>query len=141
MDRDTDKLLSELNKMASLDEFYKAHAQELVVPDAVTYLLKRVKYKKISKAELIRKSGLDRSYAYHILAGKKKLTRDKLITFALAGGLTLMETQNALKYAGERHLYARDKRDWIFIYALHRHLNILDTNELLAHFKLTALNE
>jgi transcriptional regulator with XRE-family HTH domain len=141
MDKDTDKLLAELNNISSLDDFYKNHAQELNFPNAIDYLLQRAASRKLTKADLIRKTGLDRSYAYHILAGKKKLTRDKLLTFALAAGLTLTEAQNALKYAGERHLYARDKRDWVFIYALHRHLSVIDTNELLSHFKLTMLNE
>lgn len=141
MYKDTDKLLAELNNIASLDDFYKKHAQELNFPNAIDYLLQRAATRKLTKADLIRKTGLDRSYAYHILAGKKKLTRDKLLTFALAAGLTLTETQKALKYAGERHLYARDKRDWILIYALHQHLSVIDTNELLTHFKLTMLNE
>lgn len=141
MDKDTSKLLSELNKISSLDDFYKEHAKDLMAPDVLTYLLQIVAKKNLTKAELIRKTGLDRSYAYHILAGKKKMTRDKVITFAIAGDLTLEETQNALKYAGERHLYARDKRDWVFIFSLHKHLGILNTNELLVHFKLPSLNE
>lgn len=140
MVKSTDTLLSELNNIKSLNEYYQNNKSELLVPDALEKLLQKIADNGVSRSELIRDSGIDRTYAYHLLAGEKKLTRDKLLLFALAGKLNLEQIQVILKYAGVRELYARDKRDAVIIFAFNRHMKVYEADELLASFELKTLN-
>ena len=142
MSKDTDELFSELNQAKSekdVKNFYERNAENLEYPDAATYLEKLFEERKLKKADVIRATGLDRTFAYHLLSGHKTFTRDKLLIFAVAARLSVEETQTLLKYAGEALLYARDSRDAAIIYALNRKLSIDKTNEFLHGLSLQEL--
>lgn len=139
MAKTTSKLLSDLKNIKSFEDFKETNSPDLVVPDAIEFLLDLTKTKGITKADLVKKTCLERTYAYHILAGKKKPSRDKLLLFALAGNLDLIQTQKMLKFAGLGPLYARDKRDAAIIYAVNKQYSVLDTEQLLADLELESL--
>jgi transcriptional regulator with XRE-family HTH domain len=141
MDKSTDLLLSELNHIQSLTDFQKNNEEELIVPDALEKLLQAAAANNLTKADLVKRSGIDRTYAYHLLSGEKKLTRDKLILLALAASLSLAQIQPLLKYAGVRELYARDKRDATLIFAFNKKLAVYEVEELLEDFKLKPLSK
>ena len=120
MGKDTDELFSELTKAKTdreLKTFYERNEEELQHPDAVACLEQLFAKHKLKKADVILNTGLERTFAYHLLAGRKTFTRDKLLIFAIAAQLTIEETQTLLKYAGEGKLYARDARDGMVIHA------------------------
>ncbi len=139
MSKDTDELFSELARAKSeqdLKKFCERNGKELQHPDAAKYLEQLFEKHKIKKADVIFNTGLERTFAYHLLAGRKAFTRDKLLIFAIAARLTIEETQTLLKYAGEGKLYARDARDSITIHALNNKLDIWKTNALLREMSL-----
>lgn len=141
MYKDTNQLFSEASSLVNIEEvnnFYADNEENMFIPDPINYLLDIMANKNISKAELIKKSGLDRTYAYHILSKEKKLTRDKLIILAIAANLSLDETMNFLKYARQNPLYIKDKRDGLIIFAINNNFSVIDTNHLLSdnNFKL-----
>ena len=139
MSKDTDELFSELTKAKSdkeLKKFYERNEEELQHPDAATYLEQLFEKHKMKKADVILNTGLERTFAYHLLAGRKVFTRDKLLIFAIAAQLSIEETQALLKYASAGKLYARDARDSIVIHALNHKLNIWKTNDLLCEMGL-----
>ena len=88
----------------------------------------------IDKAELIRRTNIERSYGYQLLKGTRSPGRNKALLFCIAAGLDLHETDRALRAAGEPVLYSRSRRDAIIIFAIKEHLNISDTQELLEQF-------
>ena len=140
MSKDTDELYSELTKAKTdkeLKSFYKRNEEELKHPDAAAYLKQLFREHNLKKAEVIANSGLERTFAYHLLAGNKAFTRYKLLIFAFAAQLTLEETHTLLKYAGEGKLYARDSRDGAIIYALNQKFDIWKTNEFLRETNLS----
>jgi transcriptional regulator with XRE-family HTH domain len=92
------------------------------------------KVQAFSKKELIERSGLDRTYAYHILNGTKQPSRDKILALSLAAGLDLTETQRALELTHEGILYAKNRRDAMLIYAVKNGLSVMEANDLLHHF-------
>ena len=142
MSKDTDELFSELNKAKSENEvkaFYDRNAENLDYPDAAEYLEKLFTEHNLKKADVIRATGLERTFAYHLLAGCKKFSRDKLLIFAIAAKLSVEETQTLLKYAGEAKLDPRDARDGAISYALNQKLSIDDTNEFLHGLSLPEL--
>jgi len=137
--KDTCKLMQELKNSKQIEKFMSDNEQELQVPALHKHLNSLLQKKAYFKADFIKKSGLDRSYAYHILAGHKQPSRDKLIIMALTLELSLLEVQQLLKYAGFRELYVRDKRDGLIIYAINNKLTVLRTNELLHDFSKDIL--
>ena len=95
MSKDTDELFSELNQAKSekdVKNFYERNAENLEYPDAATYLEKLFEERKLKKADVIRATGLDRTFAYHLLSGHKTFTRDKLLIFAVAARLSVEDT-------------------------------------------------
>ena len=88
----------------------------------------------LDKAELIRRTNIERSYGYQILKGTRSPGRDKVLLLCICAVLNLHETQRALRCAGEPELYSRSRRDAIIIFALNERLDIADTQELLMQF-------
>lgn len=75
----------------------------------------------------------------HFLNGNKNPGRDKLIILALAAQANIAETQNLLKYAGERPLYVRDRCDGLIFYAIEHGKDLDAVNILLDENNLEIL--
>ena len=89
-----------------------------------------------------KQSGLTREYAYHIFSGdRKNPSRPKVLALGLAMQLNLDEIQYLLKYAKQNPLYPRNPWDSVVIFAVERHLGVLETNELLHQAGETLLLE
>jgi transcriptional regulator with XRE-family HTH domain len=137
----TDDLLNELRSTRKLSTFIEKNRRELKtfsLPEYLQHLLIKKGYK---KADVIRQSGLDQVYAYHIFSGDRSPSRNKVLALALAFHLTLEETQYLLQYAHLSKLYVRNPWDSIIIYALQHRLNVLEANELLANLSETSFLE
>lgn len=107
------------------------HFSELSFTDYYNSLpeVKRRKY-----PDLIRESGIERTYFYQIMNGNRRPGRDKVILLALAAHLTMEETQRALELSCLGILYARNRRDAILIYAVTKLLSATEAQELLERF-------
>ena len=81
--------------------------------------------------ELIRSSGLERSYYYQVMKGTRSPGRDKVLRLCLAAGLNLKETTRALELSGNAVLYPRKRRDIILTVAVNQMADVDDTNRLL----------
>jgi len=71
MTKTTSKLLSDLKHMDSYEDFNQANSAELVVPDVIKLLLDLAKSNGLTKAELVQATGLERTFAYHLLSGEE----------------------------------------------------------------------
>lgn len=105
------------------------------------YLEKVFKEKKLSKSTVIKNANLDRSYAYEILRGDKKPSRDKIIQLCIGGNFTLEETNKALKIGNCGELYPKIMRDSIIIFGINKNLDVLHINELLYSYNAALLGE
>ncbi len=85
----------------------------------------------LDKTELMRRSGIERTYFYQLLNGTRNPGRDKVIALCIAAGLDLKHTQRALKLSNLGILYSKNRRDAIIIFSINRHLSNVDTEELL----------
>jgi hypothetical protein len=133
----TDKLTRVLEQIESTDqlrEYIDEIEGDLPYSSFAEYFESIEGARSIGKAELIRRSNIDRTYGYQILGGTRQPGRDKIILLCLAAGLSLAETQRGLKLAGESVLYSRRKRDAILMFSFNEHLSISDTQELLLQF-------
>ena len=73
-------------------------------------------------------------YAYQSISGIRVPERNKLLCPAIGMELDLKETQKLLKCTGYSQLYVRNTFECIIIYALCRHLSIVEVNELLYEY-------
>lgn len=132
MQKSTDELLNTLKASSSLSSFLQQETEELTeqIPLHI-YLNNILNAKKIKKSEVIRRSCLDRGYAYDIFSGTKVPSRDKVLALCFALSLSDAETQQLLKATGYPPLYVKLIRDSIIIFALQRQMPLTDANELL----------
>ena len=82
-------------------------------------------------SELIRLSGLERSYYYQVMKGARSPGRDKILRLCLAAHLNLQETTRALELSGNAVLYPRNRRDIIITVAVNQLATVNDANLLL----------
>ena len=95
------------------------------------YLAQLLSQKNRTKSDVIRVSGLEATYAYHIFSGDKNPSRTKLLALALALGLDLKETSRLLHAAHLPQLYAKKSWDSVLIFALTHKKSVVETNLLL----------
>lgn len=132
-ERTTSELVRVLKNIRNAEELEKYTKEEIQgQADAFyTYFNSYLEKKKISKAEVIQKSGIARTYGYQILQGERCPSRDKVLALALAAGMDKKEVNRCLKIAGMNELYPKVRRDAIILFALDKSLGMLDLDELL----------
>ena len=87
--------------------------------------------KKLSAKDMILRTGIERSYFYHILNGTKHPGRNMVLRVAFSLGASLSETNHLLKLAGLSDLYPRIRRDAALIFCLQRKYTLSATNDFL----------
>ena len=110
-------------------------------PKVGDYIKSVIKNRKtdISIPQVAELTGIPRSYLYQLIPlkyvshknAKVTPTRNMLLAVALTLNLSVDETQNILKYAGETELDDSDNFDSVIIYSLEHKLSIVKTNILL----------
>ncbi len=141
MKKSTDDLMKILRSTPSVDEYFDRNDSEIFfgsLSELIDFYLAR---KKLTKAEVVRNSGMNRGYCYEIMAGKttKNISRDKVIMLCFGLNLTVDEAQQLMKKSGYAPLYARDTRDSIIIFSLEHHIGIVNTNIKLGEYSLEIL--
>lgn len=131
MVKKTQDLLEILKGLAQPEDYIESEEDNLVKTELHEYIQNILDTKGISRGELIKNSGLDRTYTYQILSGAKSPSRDKVLAICFTLKLSFEEIQNLLKATGYPILYAIIKRDSIIIFALQHNITFTDTNELL----------
>lgn len=130
-EKSTDELMNEIKQTGEIKKFIEKNEAEFTDKPLHEMLNDIIKEKKLKKSDVIKGSGLNRVYAYQILAGKKSPSRDKLIAFCFGLRLDVDGTNSLLKSAGMPVLYARNKRDSIIIFAINSRKNVFLVNDLL----------
>lgn len=98
-----------------------------------TYMKELFKEKEISQQIVFLKADIPERYGYKLLSGEKKTRqRDIILRICYGAGLSLAETQRALKEYEMPELYAKIPRDALLMIIFNeRPGNILDVNEIL----------
>lgn len=137
---DTVLLEEVLQKADSLTEFLSTHEtciyEERQFADCMKQMMRA---RKLKKSDVIRLSLVDRVYAYEVLKGSKRPSRDKVLMFAVGLDLALNDCQVLLRSSGYSPLSAKVKRDAVVIFGIANHLPIMDLNFLLDKNDLAPL--
>lgn len=141
MRKSTDELMNILRSKRSIDEYFDENDNEIffgTLSEQVNFYIAR---KGLTKAEVVRRSGLNRGYCYEILSGKKtkNISRDKVILLCFGLELSVDEAQQLLKKCGYAPLYARDTRDSIIIFCIENSISVINTNIKLGDYNLEPL--
>ncbi len=139
MGRDTEKILDHLSGTESLTEFFQENKEAFNLSTIGEYIELELKNRKITKASIIRKSGINKRFFYDILAGKKIPNRRYIIRTFLAIGVDFNDVQWYLKACDYPQLYVKNKRDSIIIYCLKNKLSVSECNKMLNHVDLENL--
>ncbi len=127
----TEELNHEIKAATDIEDYLRQNRENMLTQNLSQHLEKLLAQKGLNRAQVIRGSLLDRTYAYQIFSGEKSPSRDKLLALAFGLGLTDEETQKMLKISYNRELYVRDARDALILFALQHRKTILEVNESL----------
>ena len=131
----TDKLGADLKQQKDIHTFLENNKDKLLDMNLPKYL------DELLAQNVIKKSGLPVTYAYKIFSGQKHTARNRILALAIAMQLSIDETNHLLNYAEHSSLYPRNPWDTIIMYALQRHLSVIETNILLTDAKASPLLE
>jgi len=103
--------IKEVKVLARLNELCEAHGK--------------------SCAQVQDESGLAKSTFYACINGKRKFRKEHIIRIGFALGLSVEELNDLLKITQHKELYAKNKVDAIFIYALNNNKELFEIEPLL----------
>lgn len=139
-EKTTEELENDLAAARDVRDYLEENAEELVDCTLSAYLSTLLAKKQLTKAAVAARSGLDRTYVYHIFDGTKAHpSREKILAIALALALTPKEAQHLLYYAHQPRLYARSTWDGIVYHALEKQKSVTETNLLIEKLHAGAL--
>ena len=127
----TEELNHEIKAATDIEDYLRQNRENMLTQNLSQHLEKLLAQKGLNRAQVIRGSLLDRTYAYQIFSGEKSPSRDKLLALAFGLGLTDEENQKMLKISYNRELYVRDARDALILFSLQHRKTILEVNESL----------
>ena len=139
MGRETEKILDSLSDTASLTEFFQENKDAFDLLTIGEYIELELKKRNVTKASIIRKSGINKRFFYDILSGKKSPNRRYIIRLFLALGVEFADVQWYLKACDYHQLYVKTKRDSIIVYCLNNKLSVSECNKMLNNVGLENL--
>lgn len=128
----TSTLLRGLFRTAHLKKFMEKQENAMALPLFSEYICELCRTRGMLRAEVIRRSGIDRAYGFQIFQGTKKPSRDKVLQLAIGFGMDYEETQSLLRAARQSALYPRFKRDAAIIYCINKRFDFMQTQQVLA---------
>lgn len=135
----TDELTHEIYAATDIEDYLSDNKSSFLSEALPEHLKKLLSQKNLTRAEVARRSQLEKAYVYQIFSGERMPSRDKLITLAFGLGLSADETQTMLKISGYKELYARSRRDSVMLFALNQNNTLLEVNEMLYKHGLALL--
>lgn len=134
---DTSELNNQLKE--STKEGLKDILKNINDGDFCTLLTQLLDEKGMKKADVIKRTTLDRNYAYQIFSGTKQATKDKVIQLCLAMTCNLATTNRLLILSNNSPLYSKVKRDAIIIFAINNSYTVMQTDSTLIDHGCEAL--
>lgn len=131
MKKPTDELLKNLQNAPSFDDYLNENSDNLLFDSLTDWIEYHLLRKGLKKADVIRRSGIVRTFGYQVINGKRHPSRDTLIMLCFGLELTLDETNQILKKNAFPALYPRDLRDSVIIFGLTHNYDIVSLDMLL----------
>ena len=127
----TSELWGRLFKAPSLDQYLDCNGSRPEMPEFSAYITKLAETRKEKPETIIMRGGIERSYGHRLFKGARNPSCDTVLQFAFGFECEPDGAQQLLKIARVAPLHPRVKRDAVIAYCLHRHMGILNTQQLL----------
>ncbi len=129
----TNDLLNILNETKDPNALnsYLADIEKYKDLNYIDYYETILKENNIQKSDIVRLSGLDRTYCYQLMNGTRKPGRDYAIILSIAARMNIGQVIRYLELLNLGTLYPKNIRDSIIIYSINREMTVIETNELL----------
>ncbi len=131
----------EFEKAKNLDEFLKRDKNKMLDIPLSEYLNRMLYEKDLSVADVIRGSGLTKSYVHQIFNGDRNPSREKLLAIGFGLKLKEVEMQRMLRIGGCSELYIKNSRDAAILFCVRKGLGLDETNDVLYKHKMDIINE
>lgn len=106
----------------------------------MAYMDEKIKARGLTKQAVLLAADLPEKYGYRLLEEERhNRKRDVYLRICYAAGLSLKESQQALRLAGHEKLYARIPRDAVLIVGFNECMNVDAVNELLKQYDFEPL--
>ena len=106
----------------------------------MAFMDEKIKARGLTKQAVLLAADLPEKYGYRLLEEERhNRKRDVYLRICYAAGLSLKETQQALRLARHEKLYARIPRDAVLIVGCNEGMSVDAVNELLAQYGLEPL--
>ena len=129
--KSTTNLENELKSCATLEDFLNQNQSELSNAPLAEHIQNMIASKSMTRADVVKACNLNEIYAYQIISGARRPSRDKLLCLCIAMKASLEETQELLYHGGFAPLYVRSQRDSIIIFGISHGESILQVNSNL----------
>lgn len=129
--KSTTNLENELKSCANLENFLNQNQSELSNAPLAEHIQNLIASKSMTRADVVKACNLNEIYAYQIISGVRRPSRDKLLCLCIAMKASLEETQELLYHGGFAPLYVRSQRDSIIIFGISHGEPILQVNSNL----------
>lgn len=110
-------------KLCEMESFDEEFISENACPRFCALTNEYMQHKGISKAEIIKRLNVDRSYGYQLLNGTRTPKRSYVIQIGLLLETSIAQLQKLLKAADRKPLYVRNIFDARVFYALSNKMN------------------
>lgn len=128
------RILERTSGRQELEGYLDRLPQESVGTGFIDYFLSLPGPRRMTGKDLVLKSGIERSYLYQILNGRRIPSREKVLRLCIGAGLSPEETQRVLELGKFGILYPRERRDAILLFAIRSGLSAIETDDLLDQF-------
>ncbi len=128
---ETELLEDALVKEKTYAEFDEKYAAKIKKQNFASELRKMMAWNDYDTGQMLRKTGISKSYFYQILNDERVPSRDNIINIAIALNCDLDEVNLLLKISEKQELYAKNKRDSVIIYSIAHQYSLAETNKLL----------
>lgn len=135
----TQELWAKLFRAPSADRFLTESAAALELPAFSAYVTDLCTAKEEKPGRVLKRGGIESSYGHRLFNGERNPSRDTVLQLAFGLELDTDETQQLLKVARAAPLHPRVKRDAVVAFCLHRHLPLVDAQQILAQNALPLL--
>lgn len=130
MKKTTEELLNQINETTDIKAFLTDNSSEFLEKNLTELLNDYLAESNLSIAQIAVASAQG-DYIYKVFQGKRKASRDVILSISIGMQLSIEKTQTLLRSADIALLDPRKQKDSIIIYAINHHLSIMQLNDIL----------
>ena len=133
------ELWARLFQAPSIDRFLVENDDALDMPAFSTYITDLCASRGEKPEQVIKRSGIERSFGHRLFTGARNPSRDTVLQLAFGFELSTDQTQQLLKIARATLLHPKVKRDAVIAYCLHNKKPLIEAQQVLHEMDLPLM--